>query len=606
MPNALTAQGLTIATAQELLANKIADYKRIYGSDIDVSSNTPDGQIININVQAVIDLLELIMSVNNSFDPDNAVGIPLRQRCAINGVFVQDGTYSITPIEIVTVKPNLYLYGLDQAEQDVYFIYDNTGNKWLLMQSQLNIGAGTIFRDFRAENPGANITIPNTINIPGTVILGVSSINNPTAQSIKGIDEESDASLKVRRAISVALPSQGYQQGLRAALLNIPGIAFAQVYENKTNYTNSDGMPGHSIWVIVDGEPIVLVLGQWGSTITYAYGDIVSSGGVNYISWKDNNVNNAVTNPLFWGIYNPIAQTIYIRRNAGCDMVGDVFYNVTQKDGSIFTINYDFVEEQNLFITFTATSINGINPPDIAGIILKLTSDYILDVYQEVNVNQMATIVQEADPNCLVTNAGLSNGKNKSITLSGIAAAGVFKFVYDGNSTSDINWNDATATIQTKLRLVPGLAASVVTGSIASQSLTIAINSDSALSLITVTDNTLMTSAPVLITFSFNENYQNFLLPTTKKNKFIVNENNILILPMILSPTSISLAKLATQQFTGLGGYGTKTYSMQSNISGGSINSSSVLYTAGSTSGTDIVKVIDSFGNSATATILVQ
>lgn len=606
MPNSLTAQGLTIATQQELLGNKIQNYKKIYGNDIDVSSNTPDGQTINISVQANVDELELLVSVNNSFDPDNAVGVQLDQRCAINGVFREDGTYSITPETIVLVKPNLYLYGLDQAEEDVYTISDNVGNRWFLMQSQLNVGPGTIVCDLRAENPGANTTIPNTINVPVTVILGVSSVNNPTAQTVKGINEETDASLRVRRAISVSLPSQGYQPGLRAALLNIPGIAFAQVYENKTNYTNADGMPGHSIWVIVDGEPIVLVLAQWGSTITYAYGDIVSSGGINYISWKDNNLNNAVTNPLFWGIYNPIAQTIYIRRNAGCDMVGDIFYNVTQKDGQIFIIKYDVVEEQNLFITFTATSINGINPPDIAGIIQKLTNDYVLDVYQEVNINQMATIVQEADPNCLVTNAGLSNGKNKSITLSGVAAAGVFKFVYNGNSTSNINWNDATATIQTKLRLVAGLELSVVTGSIASQSLTIAINSDSALSLITVADNTLMTSAPVLITFSFNENYQNFLLPTTKKNKFIVNENNIIIVPMILSPTSISLAKLATQQFNGLGGYGTKTYSMQSNVSGGSINSSSGLYTAGSTSGTDIVKVIDSFGNSATATILVQ
>ena len=606
MPNALTAQGLTIATQQELLANKIAKYKTIYGSDIDLSSNTPDGQIVNITVQDAVDLLELMMSVNNSFDPDNAVGVQVDQRCAINGVFREDGTYSITPIEIVLVKPNLYLYGLDQAEEDIYFIYDNTGNKWLLLQSQLNVGPGTIFCDFRAENAGANITIPNTINIPGSVILGVSSVNNPTTQTVRGINEESDATLKARRTISVSLPSQGYQPGLRAALLNIPGIAFAQVYENKTNSTNADGMPGHSIWVIIDGEPIVLVLGQWISTITYSYGDVVSSGGINYISWKNNNVNNSVTNPLFWGIYNPIVQAMYIRRNAGCDMVGNVFYNVTQKDGTIFTIQYDLVEIQNLFISFTATSINGINPPDIAGIIQKLTSDYILDVYQEVNINQMATIVQDADPNCLVTNAGLSAGIVQIANLSGIAASGTFEFRYNGNNTTAINWNDSAATIQIALRLVSGLSACIVTGSIASQTLTITLHVDSALGLITVVSNSLMTSAPSAITFSFNENYQNFLLPNTKKNKFIVNENNIIILPMILSPSSVSIAKLATQQFTGLGGYGTKTYSMQSNPSGGTINSSTGLYTAGNIADTDIAKVIDSFGNTATATITVQ
>jgi|GEM_PF-3563892 len=605
MPNSLTPAGLTTSSQQELLANKTQSLQKIYGSDIDLNSNTPDGQAVNIEIQSILDVQNLLVQIYNSFDPDNAVGVQLDQRCALNGIQRQAGTYSVTSITIVLSQANIYLYGLDQADQPVYTISDNTGTQWFLQTTQSNVGPGTITADFRAATPGANITIPNTINVPVTVVLGVLSVNNPTAQSIIGLNEESDASLKIRRAISVAISSQGYLQGLRAALLNIPGISSAFVYENKSNTTDVDGVPGHSIWVIVDGSPIVLVITAWSPTTVYSYGQLVSSGGINYISWKDNNLNNSVTNPAFWGIYNPVAQTIYNKRNAGCGMFGDTTYNVTQIDETIFTVQYDVVEDENLFIAFTATSINGINPPNIAGIIEELVNNFVPQVNQTVNINEMACIVQEADPNCLVTNAGFSAALVQVATLSGIAASGTFKFSYNGNDTSTLNWNDSAGTIQTALRLITGLGACVVTGSIASQTLTITLHVDSALGLIIVKNNTLQTSAPAPITFSFNENYQPILSPLTKKNKFIVSADKIIILPMILSPINVTVSKLATQQFIGLGGYGTKVYSMQANPSGGSIDSSSGLYTAGSSTGTDIAKVTDEFGNTATATIMV-
>lgn len=605
MPNILDASGLTTFTQAELLANFTSNLQSIYGSDIDLSSNTPDGQWINIIIQSILDLQELLTQIYNSFDPDNAVGTQLDQRCAINGIQRQAGTYSTTDITIVLVQGSVYLYGLDQTGLDVYTVSDNTGNQWFLEETQSNVGPSTIVASFRAVTPGANITIPNTINIPVTVVLGVSSVNNPTGQSIIGLNEESDGSLRIRRQISVSISSQGYLQGLLAALENINGIDSAFVYENIGSTTDGNGVPGHSIWVIVDGIPIVNPTTAWSSTTIYQYGDIVSAGSINYISWQDDNLNNAVTNTLYWGIYSPVPQTIYAKRNAGCGMFGDVDYNITQIDGTQFIVSYDNVEEQNLYISFTATSIDGINQPNISGIIIGLVENYKFSVAEEININQMATSVQQTDPNCLITNAGLGLALTQIATLSGVAVSGTFKFSYNGNATADINWNDSAGNIQTKLQAVSGLSTATVTGSIASQTLTIVLGVESALSFLTVTNNSLATIAPVDITFSFNEGYSNTLSPSTKKNKFVLNENNIIILPMILSPTTVTVAQAATQQFSGLGGYGTLTYSMQANPSGGSINGSTGLYTAGGSSGTDIALVTDAFGNTATATITV-
>jgi hypothetical protein len=53
------------------------------------------------------------------FDPDNAVGVVLDQRVAINGIQRQAGTYTVTPITVVTSQ-SVNLYGLDQDVQPVY------------------------------------------------------------------------------------------------------------------------------------------------------------------------------------------------------------------------------------------------------------------------------------------------------------------------------------------------------------------------------------------------------------------------------------------------------------------------------------------------------
>ncbi|CAK9250667.1 unnamed protein product [Sphagnum jensenii] len=466
MPNQITSAGLQTASQAELLAYYTAQFQTIYGASIDLSSSSPDGQMINIFIQSVLDLEDLITNVYNMFDPDNAIGAVLDQRVAINGIQRLAGTYSTTNITIVTSQA-CTLYGLNQTVQPVFTVADNAGNNWQLQTTQAISGAGTYIYLFQAQNPGAISTIPNTITVPVTIVLGVTSINNPTTYANLGINEETDAALRVRRQQSVSLASQGYLQGLVAALNNINGLDYVQVYENLTGTTNGDGVPGHSIWVVVAGS----------------------------------------------GSASNIATAIYQKRNAGCGMFGAVTYTITQIDGSPFIISWDVVVPESVFIKFTATSLNGTALPQIAAIKAGLLTGYIPGVNQEINVNALATAVQVIDPNTLVTNAGFST------TVGG--------------------------------------------------------------------------------------SYTSTLSPTSKKYQFVFTSANIVILPMILTPVTSSVTHLTTQQMTGLGGYGTLVYSISVNNSGGIINSSSGLYTAGTAGFADTILVTDSLSNTATATVNV-
>ena len=76
---------------------------------------------------------------------------------------------------------------------------------------------------------------------------------------------------------------------------------------------------------------------------------------------------------------------------------------------------------------------------------------------------------------------------------------------------------------------------------------------------------------------------------------------------VVISPATASVAPRGTLTFTASGGSGTGyTWSLSTNASGGSINSSTGLYTAGATpSVTDVVRVQDSLGNAATRNVTV-
>ena len=113
MPNSLTSTGLTIASQAELVANFTAAMQAIYGSDINLASNTPDAQMMMEFIQAVLDLEDLVVTLYNFFDPDQAIGVVLDQRVAINGIQRQAGTYTVTNITLVNSQA-VNLYGLDQ------------------------------------------------------------------------------------------------------------------------------------------------------------------------------------------------------------------------------------------------------------------------------------------------------------------------------------------------------------------------------------------------------------------------------------------------------------------------------------------------------------
>lgn len=372
--NSVGPNGLTTQTIQDILSeilNGTPDYAglyQIYGSDINVDPNSPDGQLINIFAQAKLDMLQYIAGVYNSFDPDRAIGRQLDARCAINGVVRQPGTYSSQRVQ-VTVDRAVSLTGVNSNPTNPFTVADGNGNQYVLVDDYVFFGPDSQELVFRAALLGPVSSLPNTITNIVTILLGVVSVNNGSGPDELGQLEESDYSLRVRRQKSVALPNKGYLEGLEAGLINISGVTQARVYENNTNTTDSNGIPAHSIWVIVEG-----------------------------------------------GANADIANAIYVKRNAGCGMKGSVLVNVDQVDGTVFPIRFDRPTPQNLWISFNVAAI-GSGSVDPAYIRTQLLAQLSYNINQPADTTTIVSLIRQISPAASVSAEGVSDDGISYVSL---------------------------------------------------------------------------------------------------------------------------------------------------------------------------------------------
>lgn len=85
-----------------------------------------------------------------------------------------------------------------------------------------------------------------------TPIAGLDSIRN-RVDAVVGREAETDTELRTRRLVSLKTPAAGTRDALLSAVLNLDGVSAAYLYENVETTTDSDGRPGNTFEMVVDG-----------------------------------------------------------------------------------------------------------------------------------------------------------------------------------------------------------------------------------------------------------------------------------------------------------------------------------------------------------------
>lgn len=309
MPDIFNDNGLQVATSTEIQTELENGYKNIYGNDIAIGSNTQDGQLIAIYTQMATDLRELIMEVFNSFNPTLCRGRIQDVRYALNDITRKGGTFTIVPITI-EVNKTVTLQGLDANFYDVnatsYAIADDSGNQYFLIDTT-TLTAGTYTLPFRAQNIGLIQPALNTITNQVTIVNGVLSVNNASAPTTYGENQETDDEFAIRRERSPENKSQNSIDSILGQLLELDGLTQAAVYNHDyANYpstTDADGIPLGYIWVIAEG-------GSNAEIVTVIYANMAGSGTKGSVIV---NVPTASGQILGINFDRPIAVPLYIK-----------------------------------------------------------------------------------------------------------------------------------------------------------------------------------------------------------------------------------------------------------------------------------------------------
>jgi Baseplate J-like protein len=359
--NVITASGIQIESFAQIVndiqngTSSAPGFFQIYGPSINISSNSPDGQMINIFAVSKQNMLNLCVQIYNSFDPDQALGIALDNVSQYCGITRKGGLYTQVVVT-VTVSQNLNLSGQDTSTP--YTVQDGNGNQYQLITSaSLTTGANNL--NFQAVDIGFIQVQPNTITTAVTIIAGVTSINNGSTPYQIGTNQETDANFRLRRQASVSTPAQASIDGLYGALNDLPNMSDAEVYENDTSST-VNGIPAHGIWVVVNGGTPV-----------------------------------------------QIAQLIYNYRCMGTPMKGSQSYVITQADGTNVTMYWDNVVLQNLYVTAFLQTLDG-SSINISAITASLVLDWLFTLNQSADITTLSNYLRSINPELVCSALGVS------------------------------------------------------------------------------------------------------------------------------------------------------------------------------------------------------
>jgi uncharacterized phage protein gp47/JayE len=251
-----TATGLVVPTEAQVLAGVQLDINAAFGGNLNPALNTPQGQLATSLAAAISNCYALFTMLVNGVDPD------------LNSGFMQDvigriyflnraaGTATVVSCTCVGLAGTVIPTGSPTAPQ----AQDTAGNLYYCVQGGTIPVGGSITLTFANVLDGPIACPMSTLTVIYQAVPGWESITNPGA-GVPGSNIESSASFEYRREQSVAANAHGSADAIYGAVIDLPGVTDAFVYENTTNApilvgsTNYSMLP-HSVYVgVIGGVP---------------------------------------------------------------------------------------------------------------------------------------------------------------------------------------------------------------------------------------------------------------------------------------------------------------------------------------------------------------
>jgi hypothetical protein len=246
----LSPEGVIVPDTSQILSDTEGEWKEVFGNDLDITPDTPQGTIIASDVAVRSEVVANNAAVANQINPNYAGGVFLDDIWALTGGHRRKATYTIVDgVELGGTPGVIIPSGSRRAT--------SAGDQFQLLTtvSLDNEGKGTGI--FQALEPGAIACPAHSLTVPvvGYTSVGWETSDNPVAGTI-GTQKQSDTSARKERRQTLAIQGRSIAEAMYSNVRALQGVNSLSFRENTGSATATiDGITlvGHSVWACVDG-----------------------------------------------------------------------------------------------------------------------------------------------------------------------------------------------------------------------------------------------------------------------------------------------------------------------------------------------------------------
>ena len=249
--NFIDETGVIVADTSALQAEVEAEYQAVFGADLDLDPETPEGILITAEVTSRAGISTNNAQLANQINPNIAGGTFIDALWALTGGLRDAATPSTfsTPPDLTGVSGTLIPAGTIAA--------NSNGDEFESL-APVTIVSGVASVAFASVETGAIVCGIGDLTTIITSILGWETITNSVAATL-GTETQSDISARSERKGTLGVQGSGLAVAIFSAVRAVAGVTSLTFRENETATPIAPTPPdnitlvANSIWVCVSG-----------------------------------------------------------------------------------------------------------------------------------------------------------------------------------------------------------------------------------------------------------------------------------------------------------------------------------------------------------------
>lgn len=229
-----------LSTGLDAITDKAGEHPFLNATDDSIM-----GQAVGIFAQSLSECWAEAKKAADQFDPLKNGGAGQSGTVQLNAIQRNFGRSTRIEMQLTGIAGALIPAGSMIANQD--------GSQIFAIDAATVIPASkTIMATATCTEKGDIKPETGSVFVIRTPRNGWLAARNTSVLSV-GSFEETDAELRVRQQRSTAETSYRQVEAIYAAIMNLPDVAFARIYQNRTLVVDERGLPGKSLAAVVEG-----------------------------------------------------------------------------------------------------------------------------------------------------------------------------------------------------------------------------------------------------------------------------------------------------------------------------------------------------------------